>query len=59
MVMRELGCTKAVARGKGRNQINEYYRRTGNPFWKPVGNRGFAALRRRIMEELVFANDPR
>jgi len=59
MVMRELGCTKTVARHKVRDQNGEYYRRTGDPIWKPVGNREFAALRRRIMEGLVLDNELR
>lgn len=57
-VMRELGCTKTVARHKVRDRIAEYYRRTRDPIWKPFGNRGYAALRRRIMEGSALANDP-
>lgn len=57
MVMRELGCTKTVARHKVRDRIDEYYRRTGDPIWKPIGNRGFAALRRQIMEGLMLDNE--
>ena len=57
MVMRELRRTKTVARHKVRARIDEYYRRTGDPAWKPVGHRGFAALRRKIMQGLVLDNE--
>ncbi|MGI8476697.1 MAG: hypothetical protein ACR2OO_10040 [Thermomicrobiales bacterium] len=57
MVMREFDCTKTGARHKVREQIDEYYRRTGDPIWKPIGNRGFAALRRQIREGLMLDNE--
>ncbi len=54
-VMRELRCTKTTARHKVRAHINAYYERTGDPLWKPVGNRGFARLRRAILDGRVLA----
>lgn len=35
-VMRELQCTKAVARHKVHAKIAESFKRTGDPIWKPV-----------------------
>ncbi len=40
MVMRELRCTKVVARHQVHAKIDEYYRRTNTPLWNPLGNRG-------------------
>ncbi|MGH2532376.1 MAG: hypothetical protein ACRDJW_08720 [Thermomicrobiales bacterium] len=57
MVMRELGCTKTQARHQVHAKIDEYFRRTGDPIWKPVGNRGYAALRRAIMDNRALNND--
>ncbi len=48
-VMRELNCDKTVARHKVRAKLKEYFERTGNPIWKPVGNHGHVQLRRAIM----------
>ncbi len=56
-VMRELGCTKTVARHKVHAKIEEYFKRTGNPIWKPVGHRGYTQLRRAIMDGRVLNND--
>lgn len=56
-VMRELGCTKTEARHKVHRKINDYYRRTGNPLWHPIGNRGYAQLRRAIMAGQLLDND--
>ncbi len=56
-VMRELKCTKAVARHKVHQKILEYFKRTGDPIWKPVGNRGYAQLRQAIMDGCVLDND--
>ncbi len=56
-VMRELRCTKTIARHKVHAKITEYFQRTGNPLWKPVGHRGYAQLRRAIMEGRVLNND--
>ncbi len=56
-VMRELGCTKTVARHKVHAKIEEYFKRTGDPIWKPVGHRGYAQLRRAIMDGRVLNND--
>jgi hypothetical protein len=56
-VMRELRCTKATARHKVHQKIDEYYRRTGDPIWRPIGNRGHAQLRQAIMENRVLDND--
>ncbi len=57
MVMRELHCTKTIARHKVHHKIDEYYRRTGDPIWKPVGNHGYAQLRRAIMAGQVLNNE--
>ena len=59
MVMRELGCTEAVARRKVRVNIEEYRRRTGNPLWKPMGHKGYVALRRAIMAGQLLDNELR
>jgi hypothetical protein len=56
-VMRELRCTKSVARHKVHQKIVEYYRRTGDPRWRPVGSRGFAQLRRAIMQGRILNNE--
>jgi hypothetical protein len=56
-VMRELHCSKAVARHKVHAQIDNYFKRTGDAIWKPVGNAGYTALRRAIMASQVFDND--
>lgn len=56
-VMRELGCTKTIARHKVRRAIEGYFRRTGDPIWRPAGNRGFLRLRRAIMSGQVLANE--
>ena len=58
-VMRRLGCTKPTARHKVNQKIAEYYKRTVSPIWKPVGNRGYAKLRRAIMVGRVLDNDLR
>ncbi|MDP9471866.1 MAG: hypothetical protein M3Q71_14595 [Chloroflexota bacterium] len=57
MVMRELGCTKTTARHKVHAKIDEYFKRTGNPIWKPVGHRGYTELRRAIMDGRVLNNE--
>lgn len=56
-VIRELGCTKAVARHKVHQKIEEYYRRTGDLRWRPIGHRGYAQLRRAIMAGQILDND--
>ncbi len=56
-VMRELQCTKAVARHKVHQKILEYFKRTGDPRWRPVGNQGYARLRQAIMDGQVLDND--
>ncbi len=56
-VMRELGCTKTVARHKVHAKIAEYFQRTGDPIWKPMGHRGYTQLRRAIMAGRVLNND--
>ncbi len=58
-VMRELRCTKTVARHRVRARIDAYYQHTGDPIWKPVGNHGYAALQRAIMDGHVLDNDLR
>ncbi len=57
MVMRELGCTKAVARHKVKAKIEDVHRRTRDPLWKPIGNCGYAALRRTIMAGRSLDNE--
>ncbi len=57
MVMRELGCIKTVARHKVHAKIDDYFKRTGDPIWKPVGHSGYIALRRAIMSGQVLDND--
>ncbi len=57
MVMRDLRCTKSQARRKVHGKIAGYYRRSDDPIWKPIGNRGYARLRRAIMEGRVLDND--
>lgn len=59
MVMRELRCTKAIARHKVRAKLDEYYNRTGDSMWKPVGNRGFALLRKAILDGRILDNELR
>ena len=56
MVMRELRCTKTQARHLVHAKIADYHRRTGDPIWRPIGNRGYAQLRRGIMENRVLDN---
>ena len=56
-VMRELSCDKTTARHKVHQKIHEYYRRTGDPLWRPIGNRGYQELRRRIMDGEVLDNE--
>ncbi len=56
-VMRELKCTKTTARHKVYAKIAEYFRRTGDPIWKPVDHRGYAQLRRAILAGRVLTND--
>lgn len=58
-VMRELGCTKVQARHAVHHKIAEYYRRTGDLHWRPIGNRGYAELRRAIMAGQLLDNDLR
>ena len=57
MVMRELHCTKTVARHKVHQKIDDYFRRTGDPIWKPVGNRGYIHLRHALMVGHVLDSD--
>jgi hypothetical protein len=57
VVMRRLGCTKAVARHKVHRKIAECFKRTGNPIWRPVGHSGYAELRRAIMARRVLDDD--
>ncbi len=56
-VMRELRCPKTVARHKVHQKIDNYFNRTGDPIWKPVGHRGYARLRRAILDGQVLNND--
>lgn len=56
-VMRELRCTRTVARHKVHVKIADYYRRTGDPIWRPAGTHGYAQLRRAIVAGRVLNND--
>lgn len=56
-VMRELGCSQATARHKVHAKIADYFQRTGDPIWKPVGHRGYTQLCRAIMDDQVLNND--
>ena len=58
-VMRELKCTKTQARLQVHQKIADYYRHTGDPIWKPIGNRGYARLRRAILAGRVLDNELR
>jgi hypothetical protein len=58
-VMRELKCTKTQARHRVHQKIKDYFRRTGDPLWRPYGHRGYAQLRRAIMENRALDNDLR
>lgn len=57
LVMRELRCAKNTARHKVRAKIAEYFKRTSDPLWRPVGHRGYAALRGAILENRVLDNE--
>ena len=57
MMMRELRCTKVVARHNVHAKISEYHRRTNHPLWRPIGHRGYAALRRAINENRPLNNE--
>ena len=56
-VMREAKCTEAEARRRVRLKLRDYYERTGDPIWRPVGNAGYAALRQAIMDGQVLDNE--
>jgi hypothetical protein len=56
-VMRELGCSEAAARRRVRLKLRDYYTRTGDPIWKPLGDTGYAALRQAIMEGQALSNE--
>lgn len=56
-VMRELECSEAAARRRVRLKLRDYFERTGDPIWKPVGNAGYARLRQAIMEGRVLDNE--
>ncbi len=58
-VIRELRCTKTVARHKVHHKIDDYYQRTADPIWRPIGNRGYAHLRRAILDGRVLDNELR
>jgi hypothetical protein len=50
LVMRELRCSKAMARRRVHAALARGFRQTGDPRWKPYGHRGYAQLRRWIRE---------
>jgi hypothetical protein len=56
-VMRELHCSKITARHKVHAKIADYFRRTGDPRWRPVGHRGYTRLRQAIMEDRALDNE--
>jgi hypothetical protein len=56
-VTRELGCTKAQARYRVHQKIQDYYRRTGDPLWRPIGHRGYEQLRWAIMDGEMLVHD--
>jgi hypothetical protein len=56
-VMREAHCTETEARRRVRLKLRDYYERTGDPIWRPVGNNGYAALRQAIMDGRVLDNE--
>lgn len=58
-VARQLGCAPAFARRAVRRAMAFYFRRTGDPIWKPIGNQGYARLRRVIMANQALDNELR
>lgn len=56
-VMREAKCTEAEARRRVRLKLRDYFERTGDPIWKPVGHAGYARLRQAIMDGQVLDNE--
>jgi hypothetical protein len=56
-VMRELDCSEAEARRRVRLKLRDYFERTGDPIWKPVGHTGYTRLRQGIMNGDVLDND--
>ena len=56
-VMHRMNCTKPVARRTVNRKIAEFYQRTGDPIWKPIGNHGYATLRRAIMAHQILDHD--
>jgi hypothetical protein len=56
-VMRELKCSKTTALHNVRQKLDEMYRRTKDPVWRPFGNRGHARLRRATMAGQMVNND--
>jgi hypothetical protein len=56
-VMREMRCSEAHARHQVHQKIRECYRRTGDPVWRLIGNRGFSRLGRAILQGRVLNND--
>jgi hypothetical protein len=57
LVMDELNCDEREARRRVRLKIRDYYRRTKDPIWKPIGSAGYAALRQEIMAGRVLDNE--
>jgi hypothetical protein len=57
--MRERKCTKTQARHQTHQKSKEYFQRSGDPLWRPIGNRGYGHLRRAIMAGRVLDNDLR
>lgn len=57
LVMHELKCSEAEARRRVRLKLRDYYERTGDPIWRPVGNAAYTALRQAIMDGGVLDNE--
>jgi hypothetical protein len=55
--MRELRCTKSHARHQVHQKIADDDKRTGDPIWRPIDNRGYTQLRRAIIIGRVFDDD--
>lgn len=56
-VMHETGCTKPQARHAVHKAIADYFRRTGDPLWRPFGHRGYTQLKRANMDGPVLDNE--
>jgi hypothetical protein len=55
--MPELKRSKAVARHQVRAKITDHFECIGQPIWRPVGNRGYGAMRRTFMAGQVLKKE--